>query len=301
MIVLCGNLTIPYCGRFFHCFYLEERKNCATALAGHRAAILFNWHLADFLNKTAVNSGELTWKGLAKSFPRRFAHINDYLGDNLGQGYGIVSELRTLVHACFWGSFCSDNGEFSAIESLKTGGKRIFLYYDYANASEASIKIFRTILNLLMKHSVDQQNRRRTWFFLDEASLLPQTCIADAMSLGRSQGFRLFMCLQSAQLMTRHYKEEEAKTLLSLFPNVICMKLQDAFSRSILADRYGKCLCSYNFMASMQKVIQHVEHRPVVADFDFSQIIKKGDAICSIPNLSTAPFFYHGYRKELEQ
>ena len=42
MIVLCGNLTIPYCGRFFHCFYLEERKNCATALAGHRAAILFN-------------------------------------------------------------------------------------------------------------------------------------------------------------------------------------------------------------------------------------------------------------------
>ena len=45
MIVLCGNLTIPYCGRFFHCFYLEERKNCATALAGHRAAILFNQDL----------------------------------------------------------------------------------------------------------------------------------------------------------------------------------------------------------------------------------------------------------------
>jgi hypothetical protein len=45
LIVLCGNLTIPYCGRFFHCFYLEERKNCATALAGHRAAILFNQKL----------------------------------------------------------------------------------------------------------------------------------------------------------------------------------------------------------------------------------------------------------------
>ena len=45
MIVLCGNLTIPYCGRFFHCCYLEERKNCATTLAGHRAAILFNREL----------------------------------------------------------------------------------------------------------------------------------------------------------------------------------------------------------------------------------------------------------------
>ena len=49
MIVLCGNLTIPYCGRFFHCFYLEERKNCATALAGHRAAILFNLDLYEIL------------------------------------------------------------------------------------------------------------------------------------------------------------------------------------------------------------------------------------------------------------
>ena len=51
MIVLCGNLTIPYCGRFFHCFYLEERKNCATALAGHRAAILFNRKFVLLLGK----------------------------------------------------------------------------------------------------------------------------------------------------------------------------------------------------------------------------------------------------------
>lgn len=265
-----------------------------------KGVVYTNWHLVDFLNKTAVNSGELTWKELAKLRPKRFAHINDYLGDNLGQGYGIVSELRTLVHDCFWGSFCSDNGTFSAIESLKTGGKRIFLYYDYANASEASIKIFRTILNLLIKHSVDKQNGRRTWFFLDEASLLPKTCIADAMSLGRAQGFRLFMCLQSAQLMTRHYKEDEAKTLLSLFPNIICMKVQDSLSRSILADRYGDCLCTYSFNAPMQKIAQHAEHRPVVADFDFSQIQRKGDAICSIPNLSSSPFFYRGYRKELD-
>ncbi len=171
------------------------------------------------------------------------------------------------------------------------------MYYDYANSSEASIKILRTILNLLLKHSIDQQNRRRTWFFLDEASLLPETCIADAMSLGREQGFRLFMCLQSAQLMTRHYKEEEAKTLLSLFPNVICMKVQDAFSRRVVAERYGKNLCSYSFSAPMQKVIQHVSDRPVVADFDFSQIGKKGDAICSIPNLSMVPFFIMGIER----
>ena len=259
-----------------------------------------NWHLVDFLNKTTVSGSDLTWKDLARIRAKFFAHINDYLGDNLGQGYGIVSELRTLIHECFWGSFCSDSGEFSAIEALKTGGKRIFLYYDYANSSESSIKIFRTILNLLLKHSVDNKNGRRTWFFLDEASLLPKTCIADAMSLGRAQGFRLFMCLQSAQLMTRHYSESEAKMLLSLFPNIICLKVQDSMSRSILADRYGECLCSYSFNAPMQKITQHAEYRPVVADYDFSQIKRKGDAICSIPALSDSPFFYHGYRKELD-
>jgi len=41
--VWCGNLTIPYYGRFFHGFFICcERKNCATARAGHHAAILFN-------------------------------------------------------------------------------------------------------------------------------------------------------------------------------------------------------------------------------------------------------------------
>lgn len=259
-----------------------------------------NHDLKEFLTNTTVagEGDQMTWKKVAKLRPERFGHIDDYLGDNLGQGYGIVSEIRTLIHDCFWGSFASDSGEFSAIESLKEGGKKIFLYYDFANSSEASIKIFSTILNLLLKHSVDENNNHKTWFFLDEASLLPKTCIADAMSLGREAGFRLIMCLQSAELMTRHYSEQEAKTLLSLFPNLICVRVQDSFSRSILADRYGKSLRSYSFTAPMQKPVHHAEFRPVVADSDFSQIQRKGDAICSIPALSsTSPFFYYGYKE----
>ena len=260
-----------------------------------------NWHLYDFLNKVSLNrDAEISWYGLAQAMPERFAHIIDYLGDGLDQGYGIISEIRTLMHECFWGSFCSDKGGFSAIESLKSGKKRIFLFYDHANASEASIKIFKTILNLLLKHSVDEENGRRTWFFLDEFSLLPETGIIDSMSLGRGAGFRLFACVQSAQLMTRHFKENEAKSLLSLFPNIICLKVQDSMSREILSDRYGESLTSYSFNAPMQKVIQHTEHRKVVADYDFAMIQKKGDALMSIPNLCDSPFFYHGYRKELE-
>lgn len=259
-----------------------------------------NAHLVDFINGTTIQGGgdRPSWGELAKLRPKYFGHVTDYLGDNLGEGYGIISELRTLIHSCMWGSFCSDKGQFSAIETLKTSGHRIFLYYDYANASEASIKIFRTILNLLLKHSVDRRSDgRRTWFFIDEASLLPATVLADAMSLGRGNGFRLCLCLQSAQLMTRHYKEDEAKALLALFPNVICLKVQDSLSRKVFSDRYGEALCSYSFTGPGQKLVQHSEHRPVVADYDFSAILKnKGDALCSFPNLSESPFIYHGYR-----
>ena len=56
----------------------------------------------------------------------------------------------------------------------------------------------------------------------------------------------------------------------------------------------------YNFTDSTHKPIPHVEYRKVVADFDFQQIYQKGDALMSIPNLSNSPFFYHGYRKELD-
>lgn len=207
---------------------------------------------------------------------------------------------RTLLQDCFWGSFRSDKGQFSAIETLKSGGRRIFLYYDHANASEASIKMFKTILDLLFKHSVDEKNGRRSWFFLDEFSLLPKTGIIDSMSLGRSAGFRLFTCIQSAQLMTRRYTEDEAKALLSLFPNIICLKVQDAMSRDLLSDRYGEYLTSYSFTDSMHKVIPHIEYRKVVADFDFQQISQRSDVLMSIPNLSNSPFFYHGYRKKFD-
>ena len=260
-----------------------------------------NWHLFDFFDKVSLSrEAEISWYDLARTKPERFAHILDYLGDGSDQGYGVISEIRTLMHECFWGSFCSDKGRFSAIDALKTGGKRIFLYYDHANSSEASIKVFKTILNLLIKHSVDEKNGRRTWFFLDEFSLLPEIGIIDSMSLGRSAGFRLFACIQSAQLMTRHYKEQDAKTLLSLFPNVICLKVQDPMSRAVMSERYGESLISYSFNTSMQKIEQHTEHRKVVADSDFAMIQKKGNALMSIPNLCDSPFFYHGYRKELE-
>ena len=38
--LVCGELTIPYLGRIYYCFFTKEKSLCVT-LAGHRAAILF--------------------------------------------------------------------------------------------------------------------------------------------------------------------------------------------------------------------------------------------------------------------
>lgn len=270
---------------------------------GEKRGITYtNWHFKDFLEKTSIKpvGDNMTWNDLAKIRPERFAHLDDYLGDKLGQGYGIVSEIRTLLHECFWGSFASPEGRFSAIETLRKGSKRIFLCYDFSTCSESTIKNYSTIVDLLFKNAVSEENKRRTWFFLDEGSLLPKTCLCDAMSLGREAGIRVIICLQSAQLLTRHYSKQEASNLLSIMPNVICLKVNDAFTRNAIADRYGKSLVSYSFTDAMGKTVHHAEWRPVIADSDFAKIIRKGDAICSIPNLCTSPFIYHGYKEGMK-
>lgn len=257
-----------------------------------------NAYLYDFFEKVSLNpEDENSWQNLAVIKPRRFAHLIDYFGNGgLEQGYGTISEIRTLLFEAFWGSFCTNNGEFSIIDSLKRG-RRVFLYYDHASSSNASIKIYKTLLDLLFKRITDPANKRKCWVFLDEFSVLPRTeQLIDCMSLAREAGLRLICTLQSAQLLTRHYKEDEAKALISLFPNIICLKVQDALSRKVIADRYGECLTSYTFQGPMQKVVPHTEHRPVIADYDFTMIQKKGDAIMSIPNLSSAPFLYRGYK-----
>ena len=64
-----------------------------------------NRDLYDCLSASLDRDADFSWYTLAETKPERFAHIHDYLGNDLAQGYGIVSEIRTLLHDCFWGSF----------------------------------------------------------------------------------------------------------------------------------------------------------------------------------------------------
>lgn len=265
-----------------------------------------NADLVNFLETTPVFSTDDSpgWIELASKHPEYFGMIRDYIGNGSDQGLGCLSELRTLISRTLFGCFAAEGGRFSAIDSLKGGKKRIFLFYNYANSGHSTLSVLHIILDLLLKQAMQADAKQKTWFFLDEGSLLPKSnVLMDALSLGRDPGsngtggVRIIMALQSARLMTHHYTKEEAETLLSLFPNVIAMKVSDPMSRSIVSDRYGKAHYQYSYAGVGEKIHYHDSIEDVVSDYHFSQITKKGQAIISMPGVNSHPFFYDGYRK----
>lgn len=266
-----------------------------------------NGDLVEFLTTTHIHSDENGpgWLELAQNCPEYFGMMRDYLGNGTDQGLGVLSELRTLVANTFYRCFGSYDGTFSAIRAIRSGGKRIFLHYEYAKASSGAIDIFKIILDLLIKQSLSGENRHKTYFFLDEFSMLPRLeHLQDLLSFGRDPsdrgigGCRILVTLQSARMLSRHYGEEGALTLLSLFPNIISLQVMDGMSRRLLADRYGEARYQYSYPVPGGKT-QHVdcvEH--VVSDYHYGQLTKPGQAIMSLPFICHEPFFYDGYRKE---
>lgn len=298
-----NNIFFPQAARdifYQSCRHLyDESKRMGLSLS--------NENLVCFLEKTPIFGTDklFGWTELSSEYPNYFGMVRDYIGNGNEQGLGCLSELRTLISRTLFGSFAASGGEFSAIRALKEGGKRIFLFYDYANSGHSTLSVLHVILDLLLKQAMKADAKQKTWFFLDEGSLLPKSSVlVDALSLGRDPGnngkggVRILMALQSARLMTHHYTKEEAETLLSLFPNVIALKVSDPMSRAIVSERYGKAHYQYTYAGIGEKVHFHDSIEDVVSDYHFSQITKKGQAIISMPGISSHPFIYDGYRKK---
>lgn len=265
-----------------------------------------NGDLVDFLETSPIYSTDTVpgWLELAEKYPEYFGMLRDYIGDGSEQGQGCLSELRTLISRTLFDSFASKDGEFSAINALKGGNNRIVLFYDYATSGHSTLPVIHIILDLLLKQGMQADANHKTWYFFDEGSLLPKSnVLMDALSLGRDPGsngkggVRILMALQSARLMTHHYSKDEAETLLSLFPNVIALKVADPMSRAIVSDRYGKAHYQYSYAGVGEKIHYHDSIEDVVSDYHFSMITKKGQAIISMPGVSSQPFFYDGFKK----
>lgn len=266
-----------------------------------------NADLCDFLENTPVRAlnGRPGWMEIAEKRPADFGMLKSYIGGGGEQGKGVLSELHTHLSSILQGSFASENGTFSAISSLKQGGRRIFLYYDYARAGHSTLTVLKLMLDLLLKQAMDMSSNHKTWFFLDEASLLDRSeTLMDCLSLGRDPGsngkggVRIVMALQSARLMEHHYSPEDAQILLSLFPNLICLRVQDSSSRKLFSERFGKAHYLFHFPVAGGRPHTFESFEDVVNDSHFSMLRRQGQAIVSLPSLCASPFFYDGYRKE---
>ena len=258
-----------------------------------------NYDLKYFFDDTTVQGkeGSPGYLEYAQKYPV-FAPLLDYFGNpRSDMTLGLLSELRLMVSRTFIGGFATQCGTFSAIETVRTGGHRVFLKYDYTSGQQASRRILSVILSLLLKEASGSFCGHRNWFLIDEFGLLPRlenNLLANAIAFGREYGLRLICATQSAaQLRTAYENETEAATLLSLFPNVISFRVNDPFSRTIVTGRYGdaRIACSYLKHDHKPETITLTE--PVIHDSEFTKL-GKGDAIFCMPELSKDPFIYHG-------
>ena len=271
---------------------------------GHRCD---NAELVEFLTKTplwddGVRSG---WLDFAKAYPDYFGMLPDYLGDGNAQGMGVLSEIRLLTGRTLCNSFARAGGYFSARRAIREG-KTVYLHYDYERAGRSSLVVLKTMLDLLLKAAMSPALKHKAWFFLDEFALLPKSeTMTDALLLGRDPGsdgrggVRIVAAMQSARLMMHHYTRDEGMALLSLFPNVLALRVNDPMSRDVITERYGKA--RYLFSQTSVSGRDHTDFAldDVVSDRDFAQIAKKGQGIFSLPGISEAPFFYDGYYGDL--
>ena len=155
-----------------------------------------------------------------------------------------------------------------------------------------------------MQQSLDAALRHKTWFIMDEFSLLPQLdCLPDVLSFGRDPsdngqaGVRVIAAIQSAQLLTHHYTVTEAKTLLSLFPNLITFRVMDSLSREVFSDRYGTAQVQYRHMGENGTPVSTNAEEKVISDAVFSKLLTKpGQAFTSLPGVCSEPFYYDGWR-----
>ena len=247
-----------------------------------------NAELSEFLTRTTVFAQEGagtgtngSWQELVERYPTYFSAARDLIGDGGAQGLGVLSEVRTMLSRLFIGSFNTADGRFSALQAIRQGGKRVFILYEPDKARTA-LPLFRLLLDLMLQQSMSPTLNHKVWFLLDEFSLLPKVeSLTDFLSFARDpsgdngrSGARIIAAVQSVQLLTRHYSEAEAKTLMSLFPNLITMRVMDPMSRAAFADRYGTARVIYRYMGEGNRPVTTDCEQKVVTDADFSKLPK---------------------------
>lgn len=151
-------------------------------------------------------------------------------GSKTTQGFAMIIETQLNwidVLAKAWPESHKSEFSISAFVREESGYKRIIIPNDplYSSISDP---LCNAIIALSVQHllALPDSDSRRLWYVLDElGNLKKNNSILKLLTLGRSKGSRVIAGVQSISQLNKIYGRENAETMLSLFSNLVCLRL----------------------------------------------------------------------------
>ena len=171
-------------------------------------------------------------KELIELFGRHCPSIAKLIVEDSKTTQGFVMIIETQldwldVVAKAWPDSHKSKFSISSFVRGKSDYKRIIIPHDPLYASIAN-PLCNAVIELSVQHllALPDSDNRRLWYVLDElGNLKKNNSILKLLTLGRSKGSRVIAGVQSISQLHKTYGRDDAETMLSLFSNLICLRL----------------------------------------------------------------------------
>ena len=174
-----------------------------------------------------------------------FGYVRSYLGSAASptpQSLGVEGTLHAMTASQLVSIFRrrTARGEFSMRRLIREkGGRVVFLEHDLARGT-ALAPLISMLFDLAVKEQLSC-GRGNLYLFADELSVMPYVQrLSDACNLGRSQGIKTVVGLQSISMLSDCYGQDKGTSIAAGFVNAFCFKASDAPTREYISDRFGR-------------------------------------------------------------
>lgn len=216
-----------------------------------------------------------------------------------GQAQGVLSTIRTMANRILIGIFGDGvlpkelvGREFSMKDMYHARKKMlVFVEYDLKVGTTLS-PIYRLLFDTLFREALGQQeNRRRNvYVMLDEMALLCKLeRIGEAVNVGRSLKLSVTAGIQDIHQIFSLYGEEEGRSILAGFGNLIGFHVRDVGCREYISGRFGKNRTDTAFVSMNQNF--HIQRDGYcLEDWD---IMGLGIGEAAVKLEGELPFLFH--------
>lgn len=176
--------------------------------------------------------------GILRKYVRDIPVIN---GKLTGQAVGVLGELSHYIRI-FSRVFTEDG--FDTIYGFITSNdcEKMFLLYDYASRDDSDF-IFSILFNLIISYKLSINSINSTipvYMFLDEISVMnTEIDLQFASNIGMSRGLKVYIAIQSIELLLAVYGESKAKAILEGFNNYVVFKVNQKNTKEYVKSIIG--------------------------------------------------------------